>query len=87
MNMVLDLHTYLIGYDNSINMFRPVAAHLSRCLYLMRAYASRSPQSMTELPLLDPSNEYKDVLFDDFCRSPHQISVSPGHPRPYERHG
>ena len=81
------LLTYLIGHNNPINGFRPAAAHPSRRLCSLRAYASWLHQSMTGLPRFGLSNGYKVVLFADFRRSPHQIPVLPEHSPPYERHG
>ena len=79
--------TYLIGHNNPINGFRPAAIHPSRRLCFLRAYSSRSHQSMAGLPRFVPSNGHKVVLFADFRRSPHQIPVSLEYAPPYVRHG
>ena len=79
--------TYLIGHNNPINGCQSAGTHPSRRLWFLRAYASWLHQSMTGLPQFGLSNGCKVVLFADFRRSPHQISVSPEHAPPYERHG
>ena len=87
MNQKLVILTYLIGHNNPINGFRPAATPPSRRLCFLRTYGSWLHQSMTGLPQIGTSNEYKVVLFANFRRSLHQIPISPDHPPPYERYG
>ena len=73
------LLTYLIGHNMPINGFWPDGTHPFRRLCILRTYASLSHQSRTGVPRYSPSNGYKVVLFVDFRRFLHQISVSREH--------
>ena len=59
---------------NPINGFRPVLTYSSRGLCFLCTYAVLSHQSMTGIV----------ILFADFRRTTHLMTISPEHPPPFE---